>query len=159
MTPSYCAVCGRCFQNQYFHIQEGGRLVHFSDFDDSAAKRGYCPGVVGAAWICEEHLSIALECIDLPVETAIAELRRQIGVQRYSVTEGRDEPHLFIDRIGPNRPKVFAILRAATQMTPTQAKEAIEHLPVFVSKGWPAEFMNWKKQLEECGATMRIAWD
>jgi ribosomal protein L7/L12 len=133
--------------------------VHFADFDDTAARRGYCPGVVGAAWICEEHLPIALECVDHPVIDAICKLRQHIGVQRYLIANGLDEPHLFIDHVGPNRAKVFSILRSATQMTPMQAKKALENVPVLVSKGWPTEFMIWKVQLEECGAIVRIAWD
>ena len=157
--PPYCEVCGRCFQNQYFHTEQGGRYVPFADFDNSAGMRGYVPGVVGGAWICDEHLPIALECVDLPVDTAICQLRQQVGVQRYCTSNGLDEPHLFVDRVGPNRHKVFAILRSATQMTPMQAKQALENLPILVSKGWPTKFMIWKEQLEECGATARIAWD
>jgi len=159
MTPSYCEVCGRCFRNQYFHTRQGGKFVHFADFDDSASRRGYCPGVVGAAWICEVHLPIALACVDLPVATAIFQLRQQVGVQRYSISNGLDEPQLLIDCVGPNRHKVLAILRTAMQLTPMQAKQAIENLPVLVAKGWPANFMIWKERLEECGATVRIAWD
>lgn len=159
MTPSYCEVCGRCFQNQYFYTRQGGKFVHFADFDDSAARLGWCPGVVGAAWICGEHLAIALECVDLPMKDAICQLRQRIGGQRYSITNGLSEPQLFIDCVGPNRPQVFAILRSATQMTALQAKQAIENPPVLVSIGCPAEFMVWKEQLEESGATVRITWD
>lgn len=133
--------------------------MHFADFDDSAAKRGYSPGIVGAAWICDEHLPITLECTHLPVESAISHLRESIGVPNFALSEGFDEPHLFIDRVGPNRSKVFAILRSATQMTPQQAKDALEHMPVLVAKGWPADWEAWKKQLQECGANVRIAWD
>ncbi len=41
--------------------------MRFADFDDSAAKQGYCPGVVGAAWVCEQHLSVALEFTHMPL--------------------------------------------------------------------------------------------
>lgn len=133
--------------------------MRFADFDDSAAKQGYCPGVVGAAWVCEEHLLAALEVTHMPVESAVSHLRKSIGVENFAFSEGLTEPHLFVDDAGPNRLKVFAILRAATEMTPQQAKDAIEHLPVLVAKGWPTAWKTWEKQLRECGAAVRVAWD
>ncbi len=96
--------------------------MRFADFDDSAAKQGYCPGVVGAAWVCEQHLSVALEFTHMPVESAVSHLRQSIGVESFAFSEGLNEPHLFVDDTGPNRAKVFAILRAATAMTPQQTK-------------------------------------
>ena len=159
MTPAYCEVCGRCFENQYFHNHEGGQFVPFGDFDDSAAKLGYCPGVVGAAWICDEHLTIAIEHAHLPVDVAVGKLRASIGLTHYRNLEGLDVPHLFLDAIGPNRAKVFAIVRSAACLSPTQAKTAIDNLPPLIAKGWPSEFQMWKAKLEACGASVRIAWD
>ncbi len=159
MTPPYCEVCGRCFKNQYHHVHEGGRFLHFADYDDSAAKQGCCPGVVGAAWVCDEHVPLALKYTHMPLRAAISDMREAIGVHDFEYEEGLEEPHLYIGCVGPSRPKVFTILRAATGMTPEQAKNALECLPVLVAKGWPASFRTWREELERCGALVRVVWD
>ena len=159
MFPSYCEICGACFQNQYFHTQQGGKYIHFADFDDSAGRCGYAPGVVGAAWICDEHAELASTCSGMPLRDAIPFLRKTLNSLPFEYRTGLEEPHLYIDDVGPNVAKVFAILRTATGMTPMQAKFAVAKVPILVAKGWPAHFNEYMKELQECGSTVRIAWD
>src|SRR4051794_19747575 len=94
--PHYCAVCGRSFSNQYFHAKRGGSLVAFADFDDSFARQGYVPGVVGVAWICDEHSAAARELAGLPTDVAIAEMRLHFGLCPRRPIHGRPNPELVL---------------------------------------------------------------
>ena len=91
-------------RSRFARIDGNGKNPEKKIPSNTRAMRGYVPGVVGGAWICDEHLPIALECVDLPVKTAICQLRQQVGVQRYCISNGLDEPHLrgeVADRVIP----------------------------------------------------------
>lgn len=157
--PHYCAVCGRSFSNQYFHTKRGGDVVAFADCDDSFARQGYVPGVVGVAWICEGHLAAARERVWLPTSAAISELQMQFGVCPKEPIHGRPNPELVLTAVGPNRSRVIAIVHQATGASPKAARDLLDHLPAQIAEGWPMSFETWRCQLCEAGASVEIRWD
>lgn len=157
--PHCCTVCGRSFSNEYFHTQRGGDLVRFADFDDSFARKGYVPGVVGAAWICDEHLAAARERVSLPTEAAISDMQQEFGVSPQAPIQGRLNPELFLIDVGPNRARVFAIVHQATGASPKATRDLLDHLPAKIAEGWPMSFETWQRQLYEAGASIEIRWD
>lgn len=160
--PLYCCeVCGRDFGNEYFHTRGGGELVRFSDFDDSASRASppLIPGVVGVAWICAEHISAARERSALSADAAVRDIQRTFDIQLTRPGERKPDPELFVIDVGPNRAKVFAIIRQATGCTPEAARRLLDHVPFKVSEGWPMQFEPWQRKLEEAGAVVKILWD
>lgn len=159
LPPYCCAVCGRSFSNEYFHTRGGGDSFRFADFDDRWAGEGYAPGVVGSAWVCREHLEAARQHAKLTMADAIRELRRQFAVEPRLPIEHKSDPELLLLDVGPNRARVFAIVRQATGASPTEARRLLEHLPLRLAEGWPAQLEHWQKALTEAGATVEIRWD
>jgi ribosomal protein L7/L12 len=157
--PHYCAVCGRCFSNEYFHTRGGGDLVRFADFDDSAVKLGFVPGVVGVAWICNEHLKAARERGTLGTDAAVRDIQQAFGVNVAEPKEGQRNPELILVEFGANRARVFTIVHQATGLSPKEVKGLLDHLPAKVSEGWPSEFECWRQRLCEAGAKVEVRWD
>ena len=161
LPPHYCEVCGRDFGNEYFHTGGGGELVAFADFDDSTAKADppAAPGVFGVAWICAEHLPAARERSGLSADAAVRDMQRTFGVRPARPRERKPNPELFVVDVGPNRAKVFAIVRQATGCSPDEARKLLDGLPFKVAEGWPMQFDPWRRELEEAGAVVEVRWD
>lgn len=131
----------------------------FADFDDSGARQGFVPGIVGVAWICRAHLSAARDRARLPTENAIREMQVMFGVDALTPGEGKPDPELFLVDVGPNRAKVFAIVRRATGATPKAAREMLDNLPAKIAEGWPMSFEIWQRELCDASAKIEIRWD
>jgi hypothetical protein len=157
--PHHCAICGRSFLNEYFHIQRGGELVRFADFDESFVRKGYVPGVVGVAWICDAHLHAAWERVNLPTDAAISEMLQQFESVPKLPVERRENPELFLIDVGPNRARVFTIVRQATGASPEATRNLPDHLPTKIAEGWPISFEHSRCQLRDAGAITEIRWD
>jgi ribosomal protein L7/L12 len=157
--PHYCAVCGRCFSNEYFHTQGGGVLIAFADFDDSGVKQGLVPGIRGVAWICNQHVNAAQERAGFRTDDAIRDLQRSLGVSAAKPAERQPSPELFLVEVGPNRARVSAVVRQATGLSPKHVRDLLHHAPVKIAEGWPAEFETWRKRLCDVGAKVEIRWD
>jgi ribosomal protein L7/L12 len=161
LPPHCCEVCGRDFGNEYFHTGGGGELVSFADFDDSAAKAvpPAAPGVVGVAWVCAEHVPAARERSALTSDAAVHDMQRVLGVRAAAPRERKANPELFVLDVGPNRAKVFGVVRQATGCTPDVARKLLERAPFKVAEGWPMQFDAWRRALEDAGAVVEIRWD
>lgn len=133
-------------------------MVAFADFDDSAARCGCAPGVVGVAWICNAHLAAAREHATLRKDDAVREIQHALDVKAVT-SESKPNPELYLVEVGANRAKVFSIVHQATGLSPKEVKDFLGHLPFKVQEGWPAEFEIWRQRLHEAGAKVEIRWD
>jgi ribosomal protein L7/L12 len=115
--------------------------------------------VVGVAWICAEHIAAARERSALSADAAVRDMQRTFGVRPARPSERKPGPELFVVDVGPNRSRVFAIVRQATGCSPGVARKLVDGVPFKVADGWPMQFEPWRRELEEAGAVVEVRWD
>ena len=158
MKSPICALCGKNFGSEHFHTGKGGELVQFSDF--VPLEKGAVGHPRGLLWFCAEHAAAANTFDQQTSEKALQILRERFEIvslkSEYSPTR---DPALWITGVGPNRAKVFSIVRQATGLPPATVISMLERGEFQVAEGWPKGFTAYEKALREAGASVEIRYD
>lgn len=167
MKPPICALCGKDFRGEYFHAGTGGELVVFGA---SQPGEGATPGSgegaslghpADAEWFCSKHANAARRVRDLSADQALRRLRAEHGIEEEPDSHEYGEipdPVLWVTSVGPDRARVFAVLRQATGLAPEEMKALMATVPFQVVSGWPPELETLKSRLEDAGAATEIRY-
>jgi hypothetical protein len=154
MKSPICYLCNKDFGSEYFHFRTGGAVVQFADF--KPLREGAAGHPQGLEWFCNEHLQAAQALAASTTTEALSKLHGRFGVFPPYESKPYRDPELWVTAVGPNAPKVFAILRHAAQVSPIEAKKLLANRVFKVAQGWPREFQGWQSALVEAGAQVEI---
>ncbi len=159
MKPPICELCGKDFRSEHFHTNKGGELILFSDYEPLPENMvGGHPR--GAGWFCAQHAKEAKLCKGMTLDQAVGALRTKLNVvlshREYGLVT---DPTLWVTNVGPNRAKVFAVIRASTNAAPSAVQDLLNQNVFQIAQGWPMQFAALEKALREAGATVEIRYD
>ena len=154
MKSPICHLCKTDFGSEHFHFGSGGALVQFADY--KPLPEGAVGHPHGLEWFCSEHLEVARTLTALLCADAMSKLKEQFGEFPPFENGPLRDPALWVTSIGPNAPRVFAIIRQAMSISPADAKGLLALGQFKVIEGWPSQFKTWQQALTEAGATVEI---
>lgn len=154
MKSPICYLCNKDFGSEYFHVQTGGALVQFVDYQ--SLPEGAAGHPQGLEWFCNQHLQAAQALSSNTTSKALSKLHALYGECPPYEAKPQHAPELWVTSVGSNAVKVFSILRQATQATPSDAKKLLASGAFKVAEGWPREFHGWQTALVEAGAQVEI---
>ena len=162
MDFSICEICGKAFGLRLFHTGKGGDVVRFADYvEPPHGSLGAHPH--GLRWICDEHLERALGQSAKDSDSAIRELKAELGCPEDApVSPELEEPELWVTEIGPNRARVCSLVRRARGLTPAEARTVMNAERFRIARNWPQEFAFLEQELVDAGATVEVRyspWD
>ena len=154
MKPPICFLCNNNFGSELYHIGSGGSLVQFADYKPLGM--GMVGHPRGLEWFCSEHLPAAQELVALPSDEALKEMERRYGNFPPYVPAPYRDPELWLTSVGPNKSKIFALVRQATLCTPGEAIAMISSGHFKVSSGSLSMFSELDRALLEAGAKTEL---
>lgn len=110
----------------------------------------------GLEWFFRDHLEQARAYAPLSFAEALSRLVEQFGEFPAWTSSPSHDASLWVTSIGPNKARVFAIVRQATSMTPAETKQLMSVGQLKVSEGWPSQFASWQRALIDAGATVEV---
>ena len=63
---------------------------------------------------------------------------------------------LWVTAVGPHFARVFAVVRRAMGVSPSEAKALLNGPPFRVAVGWRSDLLPWRETLQEAGAAVEI---
>ncbi len=147
MKPPYCWLCGRDFRCEWFHTRGGGELVRFADYEPLPAEAVGQP--YGLEWFCRDHAEQARGLAHLASADALSVLRERLRLSPPVVEPSlMPDPSLWVIKVGPNRVRVFAVIRQASGLSAGEALELLRSAPFELARGWPQSFTSMPKPSE-----------
>lgn len=157
MKSPYCWLCGRGFGCEWAHTQGGGTLVQFRD--DEPRPEGWVGHPRGLEWFCREHAPAALDLAAQDSATALAVLRDGFGPFPPAGERAlMPDPSLWVTAIGPNTPRVFALVHRATGRPAAGALAVMRSVPFELARGWPLSFEGLRAALVDAGAVVEVRY-
>lgn len=114
-------------------------MVQFADF--KPLREGAAGHPLGLEWFCNEHLQTAQALASIKTSEALSKLHDKYGIFPPYESKTYRGPELWVIAVGPNAPKVFAIIRHAAQAPPKRLRN---YWPMGHSKSHKVGLANFK---------------
>lgn len=159
MKPPVCHLCRKHLElDDGPYLENGyGDLVKFMDYRPLPLP---CVGHPhGLEWFCKEHIAAAKKLSYLDAKTALHQLQVEFDIAENPPMRWASDATLWITSVGPNKAKVFRLIRQMMSLKARAAKALLDKEEFMVTQGWPSDFSHWRNELEQAGAAIEVRCD